>query len=264
MQYITGYQAFNLKSSLRTCGPISEFHYFGRSKDWTYVSWDTLNFSESENSIFGDYGIEVVDNVPKHDGKYFVANHCRALLDFLSVLDTSSLILGARYFIIDNDEYNGEFFKQVIKLKGMAHWDVINQYVGFEYGLDWLEFLISNEIVWPYSVWSTNRSIGTLTTDSLRNQLRELACDFILSLNLNVLELYLSKILEHEASLTPGTYKDIRYFFVESIVDHVDYCLLTQPFANKRKLAKTISKVCKKVGLSFKSKIFDEKWKQFI
>ena len=264
MQYITGYQSFNLKTSLRTSGPISEFHYFGRSKDCTSVSWDTLNFSESENSIFGDFGIEVVDNVPKHNGKYFVANHCRVLLDFLSVPDTLNQILGARYFIIDNDEYNSDFFKQIIKLKEMAHWDTINQYVGFEYGLDWLDFLLSNEIVWPYSVWRAPRLVGTLHSNSLRNQLRELACDFVISMNLNILELYLSKILDGETNLTPGTYKDIRYFLMESVVDHVDYYLLTQPFGKKRRLIRAISKVCQKVGLAYKSQTTSEKWKKFL
>lgn len=64
MKYISGYQALHLKSSLKTSGLISDFHYFGHS-DRISIRWDELNLQESENSIFGDYGIEKNGTVAK-------------------------------------------------------------------------------------------------------------------------------------------------------------------------------------------------------
>ena len=48
MKYITGVHALNLPCSLLTCG------------DWHSPSlqWERLRFSESNDSVFGDYGIE--------------------------------------------------------------------------------------------------------------------------------------------------------------------------------------------------------------
>lgn len=263
MEYITGFQALNLKSSLKTSGLISGFHYFGHSER-TSVQWDDLNLAESKNSFFEDYGIEKIRWVPKHEGEYFVANHCRVLLDFLADSNSINNILGARYYIIDNDDYNEKLFSKTIELKALPHWDMINKLMGFEYGLDWLEFLLTKGIKWPNSVWGTEADGKGLPSDTLREYLRVLACDFVLSMNLNDLELYLSKIFENENELTPGTYKDIKYFLSESVVDYVDYFLLTQPFYNKRKLVKTLSKACRLVGLIYKTQVTNEKWEAFL
>ena len=242
MKYISGYQALHLKSSLKTSGLISDFHYFGHSDR---IRWDELNLQESENSIFGDYGIEKNHQVPKHEGEYFVANHCRVLLDFLADSNSLNNILGARYYIIDNDEYNEELFSKVVELKAFPHWEMVNKFMGLEYGLDWLNFLMVKGIQWPNSVWGRGS-------------------DGVLSMNLCDLELYLSKIIEKEVELTPGTYKDIRYFLSESVLDHIDYYLLTQPLNNKRKLIKALTGVCRLVGLIYKTQVSDEKWKIYL
>ena len=263
MKYISGYQALHLKSSLKTSGLISDFHYFGHS-DRISVRWDELNLQESENSIFGDYGIEKNHQVPKHEGGYFVANHCRVLLDFLADSNSLNNILGARYYIIDNDEYNEELFSKVVELKAFPHWEMVNKFMGLEYGLDWLNFLMLKGIQWPNSVWGRGSDGEGLRSDSFREYLRVLACDFVLSMNLCDLELYLSKIIEKEAELTPGTYKDIRYFLSESVLDHIDYYLLTQPLNNKRKLIKALTGVCRLVGLIYKTQVSDEKWRIYL
>lgn len=49
MKYITGIESLNLSCKLNTCG------------DWhnTLVNWNNLHFRESNDSIFGNWGIEV-------------------------------------------------------------------------------------------------------------------------------------------------------------------------------------------------------------
>ena len=263
MKYISGYQALHLKSSLKTSGLISDFHYFAHL-DRLSVQWDELNLLESESSIFGDYGIEKFHQVPKHEGEYFVANHCRVLLDFLADSNSLNNVLGARYYIIDNDEYNEELFSKAVELKAAPHWEMVNKFMGFEYGLDWLKFLTVKGIKWPNSAFGKASEGKDLASKSLREYLRVLACDFVVFMNLRDLEQYLSKVIKKEAELTPGTYKDIRYFLLESVLDHIDYYLLTQPLNNKCKLIKAPTGVCRLVGLVYKTQVTNEKWKIFL
>jgi hypothetical protein len=74
MRYITGLHTLNLPCFLLTCG------------DWhqSAIQWEHLMFRESEHSFFGDYGIEREIAIPGHAKIHPVANHIRALLDFLA------------------------------------------------------------------------------------------------------------------------------------------------------------------------------------
>lgn len=65
MKYITGIHALNLRCSLETCG---DWHQPG-------IQWKNLTIRESEDSVFGDYGIEDNSLVPDHPGTHKVANH---------------------------------------------------------------------------------------------------------------------------------------------------------------------------------------------
>ena len=73
MQYITGQHALNIPCPLLTCG------------DWhqSAIQWNYPLFRNSNDSVFGDYGIEKNVAIPEHTEKYNVANHIRALLDLL-------------------------------------------------------------------------------------------------------------------------------------------------------------------------------------
>lgn len=108
MIYITGIHALNLPCDLITCG------------DWhqSALRWEKITFRESEDSIFKDYGIESNHDIPGHDGKYFVANTIRALLDLLDEGDFSNA-------------------------QGMNE-----DFMGKEYLMKWLRFKKDNELMY--------------------------------------------------------------------------------------------------------------------
>jgi len=53
--------------------------------DWhtSGSNWDNIVLLDSDESIFGDYGIEQGKIIPENKGVFNVANHIRALLDIL-------------------------------------------------------------------------------------------------------------------------------------------------------------------------------------
>jgi len=135
MQYISGMQALNLKCSLETCG------------DWhqSAISWKHLNLKESNGSLLGDYGIEQSSCVPEHNGIFYTANHIRALLDLIEDCNFG-LAQGMCNDFIDNDRYNHEIFTKILYFQNLNHWDAINQFMGKEYKMKWLNFASKNRL----------------------------------------------------------------------------------------------------------------------
>lgn len=105
MMYLTNLHALNLPCSLDTCG------------DWhtSALDWSKLSLKNSENSIYGDYGIEPNKAVPEHSERYNVANHIRAILDLISERKFS-LISNFKDDFICNDTYTQEIFDKVYEL----------------------------------------------------------------------------------------------------------------------------------------------------
>lgn len=130
MRYITGIHALNLRCSLETCG------------DWhqSAIQWSAPTMKESEGSVFGDFGIEENEHVPEHPGRHFVANHIRALLDLLAD-QAFGYAQGMKDDFICNDRYTPIIFREVLKLSQSPHWSKIRDFMGREYGLQWLAFL---------------------------------------------------------------------------------------------------------------------------
>lgn len=129
MLYITGIFALNLNCSLHTFG------------DWhqSALNWNDMDIRESEDSPFGDYGIEQCGSVPEHVGCYYAANHIRALLDMLYA-EQFSLAQGMRNDFIGVDEYNEEIFQKVFSMKSLPQWDNIDKFMEREYKLLWIRF----------------------------------------------------------------------------------------------------------------------------
>ena len=129
IKYITGSHALNLPCSLDTCG------------DWhtSALQWDMPFMRNSSDSIFGDYGIEHNKTIPESGGKYYVANHIRAILD---LLETNRLTIaqGIKDDYICNDNYTDELFIQVTKLTALAHWHKIDELMNKEYKNRWLDY----------------------------------------------------------------------------------------------------------------------------
>lgn len=133
VKYITGIHALNLRCSLLTTG------------DWHCLSlkWEDITFGDTENSIFGDYGIEYTDYVPNLSGKHAVANHIRALLDLIS-MGNFALAGGMNKDFICNDNYNEEIFEKIMMMRNFSNWEAIDSFMGREYYGKWLEYKKEN------------------------------------------------------------------------------------------------------------------------
>lgn len=129
MLYLTGIHALHVPCSLDTNGvpKIPE------------VDWKTVNFVESSEMFFGDYGIEYNVHIPEHKDKVCVANHIRASLDLLAMgkLDEAE---GMSQFI-GNAEYNAEIFEKVYSMKSLPHWKEIERFMEAEYRINWIHFI---------------------------------------------------------------------------------------------------------------------------
>ena len=129
MQYITGVHALNLTCSLLTCG------------DWhsPAIQWEKPTYRSTEDSLFGEYGIEYCSNVPGNEGTYAVANHIRALLDLLEI-GNYGIAQGMNKDYICNDDYTEEIFSKVLLMKELPNWNSIDLFIGKEYGGRWLSY----------------------------------------------------------------------------------------------------------------------------
>lgn len=129
MKYISGIHALNLPCSLETCG---DWHASG-------IQWKNLTIRDTDDSVFGSYGLEEYNKVPEHPGTYMIANTLRALLDLI-VECNFGLAQGAREDFICNEEYTQEFMEKVYMLRDCDNWEAINMFMISEYKLDWLDF----------------------------------------------------------------------------------------------------------------------------
>lgn len=129
MLYLSGVHALNIPCELDTCG---DWHQSG-------IQWQNLKLHDSNNSIFGDYGIERNKTIPEHSELYNVANHIRALLDLLEQGNFAAA-QGMRDDFICNDEYTEEIFNKVGRLKDMVNWNAIDCFMGKEYLTQWIKF----------------------------------------------------------------------------------------------------------------------------
>lgn len=129
MKYVTGIHALNIPCSLETCG------------DWhaSALRWNKIDIRESDESVFGDWGIEKGKRIPEHDGSYNVANHLRAVID-LMISGQFSVIQDMRDDFIVTDIYDDELFNHVLKLRKMHNWNSIDAFMEKEYKRKWREW----------------------------------------------------------------------------------------------------------------------------
>ncbi|MGN1105402.1 MAG: hypothetical protein ACI4RH_02035 [Huintestinicola sp.] len=98
-----------------------------------------MELKESENSIWGEYGIKHNMKIPEHNGTYNVANHIRALLDMIEDLDFSNA-QGMREDFICCEEYTQEIFEKVSMLFDSPNWKMIDRFMMNEYFEDWIRY----------------------------------------------------------------------------------------------------------------------------
>ncbi|WP_080873472.1 hypothetical protein [Oceanobacillus timonensis] len=130
MKYITKLHALNLKCNLNTSG---DWH-------WGDIQWESPVMKDTNNSFFGDYGIEYNKKIPYHKETFTAANHIRALLDMLEENDFN-LAEGMRNEYIDNEELTKEVFHKVYSMHVLANWNGIYNFMLNEYKLDWYFFV---------------------------------------------------------------------------------------------------------------------------
>jgi hypothetical protein len=129
MTYVTGIHALNLNCSLETCG------------DWhqSALAWRDVTLAQSEESIFGDWGIELNKHIPEHEETYSVANHIRACLDLISE-GKFDVAQGMRENFICNEEYNQIIFEKVALMVKIPHWEEIDKFIESEYMMQWIYY----------------------------------------------------------------------------------------------------------------------------
>lgn len=135
MLYVTNIHALNLPCSLETCG------------DWhtSAIQWGHPHMRECEGSLFGDYGIEKDKKIPEHTGKYYVANHIRAILDLLEE-GSFSIAQGMNKDFICNSEYDEEIFEKVYSMRNLKNWKNIDEFMKKEYMMKWVNYLKQREV----------------------------------------------------------------------------------------------------------------------
>lgn len=126
MKYISLIYALNLPCKLDTFG------------DWhsTSLDWNNLQILDTENSIWGEYGIEKSRNIPFLNGEYNVANHIRAILDML-YLQQFAVAQGMNNDFIVTHKYDKEIFEKVLMLKDVPYWEQIDKFMTKEYLKEW-------------------------------------------------------------------------------------------------------------------------------
>ena len=130
MKYLTGVFALNIEDSLETCG------------DWhtSALNWSNIVLKDTENSLFGEWGIEIDKVIPEHEGYYNVANTLRAVLD-LMIEGKTDYLKGFYNDFFSTDIYNTIFFEKVIQLKSLSNWEDINNLMKREFMWDWDSFI---------------------------------------------------------------------------------------------------------------------------
>ena len=134
MTYISGRHALNLPCTLDTCG------------DWhaSALQWHTPFIRDSNESVYGDYGIEHNKKIPESNELYSVANHIRAIMDLLE-LERYTCARGMRDDFICNDKYTNEIFNLVLWQRKLSHWSKVNDFMKKEYKISWMDFIESEQ-----------------------------------------------------------------------------------------------------------------------
>ena len=167
MHYITVRYALNLPCGLKTPG---DWHFY--ALDWSKVIW-----ADSADSVWGDYGIELHNDVPGQTGKVGVANHIRALLDLIAA-GAFSVAWGMRENYLNNDALAPEVFAKVWLLHSSPRWAEINLFMLNEYDRLWLDWKIDHgenpmtdtPITWTDDERTEHRAvIGDLLKDIYRD-----------------------------------------------------------------------------------------------
>lgn len=137
MRYLSGMQAMNV-------------HLPGDPTpgDWHPTQdWEHLQTLDTTDSPFGIWGIK--DGKVPEQGIMPVATHPRACLDLIA-MHQLNLVQGMRETYISDENQTQSIMDQVWLLHDWPDWPLINNFMGYEYKMDWLDFLTSKNAEWPH------------------------------------------------------------------------------------------------------------------
>lgn len=131
MQYVTGYLAFGIPCELPTPGKWN----ITKSE---YLDDKLFKLVNSEDSPFGDYGIEKNKLVPHREFCLFnVANHVRAYVDMIYAGEFDKL-KDLFFECINNAKAREDIFMLVYgKLRKLACYREVNEFMCEEFGNSW-------------------------------------------------------------------------------------------------------------------------------
>lgn len=149
MQYITGIFALNI----RTMSDVSGDWHRGA------LDWSKVCLQDSDQSLWGDYGIAKDHFVPELGRKCNVANTVRALLDLIAAKQFH-YAQGMQSDLICNDNYTTEIFDKVLMLKNCPDWSEIDSFMQSEYKMKWVRYA-GSEASAPKTIAVPNRKQHT-------------------------------------------------------------------------------------------------------
>lgn len=129
MKYVTGIHALNMICNLNTDG------------DWhqSALRWEDITIRNSEESFFGNYGIEKEKAIPYTNLYMPTANHIRACLDLIYERKFS-VVQGMKDDFIVVSEYDNEIFKKVYEMKNLDFFNEIDDFMKKEYLFKWTNY----------------------------------------------------------------------------------------------------------------------------
>lgn len=141
MLYITGMIAFGVECKLNTLGK------WNLTKN-DFLDEENMKSRESEDSPFKNWGIEENKLIPYHDVcTYNVANHVRAYCDLLWE-KKFDLLTGLFYECVGDMRARTDIFTLVNgKLRHLAGFREINEFMMSEFGNSWVAYLEGVEAI---------------------------------------------------------------------------------------------------------------------
>lgn len=141
MRYITGILAFGVQCERNSTGKWN----LTKSE---FLDEKLMELKESDDYPFKDYGIEENKLIPYHDiCTYNVADHVRAYVDMIYEKRFDELV-GLFYECIVDMKCRGDIFMLVYgKLRHLAGFQKVNQFMTEEFGNAWLSYIDSVERV---------------------------------------------------------------------------------------------------------------------
>lgn len=135
MKYITGVFALNILDT--DTGTPGDWHA-------SCLDWDHPQILDTNESIFETWGVYKNERCPTDITNNIVANNLRACADLVEH-GCFEPVRGMRRDYIDDESYTEEFLSHIWELRNRPNWNAIDQFMGEEYTMSWLNWKSEHE-----------------------------------------------------------------------------------------------------------------------